>query len=97
MNKKLKELKEIIKDNAIRIRELKCEIKTLSRENKSISWSVYGELHRKKIEVRHMLIAYGELRGIDRGRIEKTCKNPPEEYLIDAYKIKYSEVEVENA
>ena len=84
------ELKEKIKAKNKDIRELKDTIKSLMRSGNnagSVQFRLYFE---SKPDVRAHHIAYSELRGVERGKIEKPAKdNPPDEKKITEIKLAY--------
>ena len=90
MNTKLQELKEIVKRQANDLRELRHETKEMQRSGK-YAGRLQCKLLYLKDEARHHLIAYAELLGKSRDRIENPRKdNLPNEAVISRIKDKYS-------
>jgi len=87
---KLLKLKTLLKLWAIEIRSLKNSRKQDKREGRSL-WEIECDVKGLKYEIRHHHIAYCELRGTERERIERKCLIHPSESYITKIKDKYRE------
>lgn len=88
---KVKELKQILKALAEKIRETKIALKEHQRKNAGWDGGFYLDVHKLAWEFRHKHIAYCLLRGRTRDEIERPGDdNLPDETLIqeafDAYR-----------
>lgn len=86
MNAKIAELKSSIKAAALSLKQLNNQIREDQRAGKYA-----GKLQRQARSdawiCRHMLIAYGLLRGLEYAQIERPAEtNPPDWKWIEAYK-----------
>lgn len=74
------------------IREMAAEVRGLKQERKSMDYGYVPTLNDKRRVLRHMHIAYCELRGTPRECIERPAEdNKPNEYLIEKYKQEYGD------
>jgi hypothetical protein len=76
------ELKELLKSKAVVIKQAKIALKNAAKAGESYGAFQYKVLEEKR-EFRHHLIAYCEMKGMARERIEKPAENnlPNEAYI----------------
>ena len=92
---KLEELKTIIKDSAISIKNNRKHLREEQRSQNPGSSTLQRELYFETRTHRHRLIAYGELLGHERDEIEKPRENNlPSERLIAAIKDRFAQDEI---
>ena len=92
MTTKYRELKNILKQKAVDLHELKHDIKETQINNGSASAAgLQYELYKDKAWYRHRHIAYSMLRGRKYEEIERTCHEDPDWTLIEEVKREYAE------
>jgi len=90
METKLLQLKNLLKEFAIEIKELKKDLKETQRQNNGAGGGLMFNLFVKRRDCRHHHIAYSEMRGKTREQIEKPREdNLPNEDLITKIKKEY--------
>ena len=89
--KKIKELKQILKDWGKELRQLKDSRKENVR--KRPLWKIESDIFYLRREVRHHHIAYCEMRGTPYAIIECHCNEKPNRDYIDKIKGKFKEDE----
>lgn len=89
MNNKMKELKDLLKQKATEIRNLKCETKEYQRKHGGSCGGRQWTLQRMKSDYRHHHIAYSEMRGKTRDQIEPNSYDDwCDPFRLDESKIK---------
>ena len=90
--KTLLDLKNVLKAGAAFIKENKPKLKhyVLTPEGIKAHWDLYYAVAKTRRNFRHELIAYCELRGMERKRVEVPAENNlPDEELIKKIKASY--------
>ena len=89
------ELKNILKDEAAKLRELKASIKTTQKAG-GIAGGMQWDLQKGRAWYRHRHIAYSLLKGKTYDQIENNCRegNEPDWSLIEEIKNEYAPEDV---
>ena len=92
MNTKMYDLKKIIKELAVKIKETKILFKDHQREHGGYAGEYYRTLYEAQYNYRHKLIAYSLMKGRKYEEIERNCRegNEPNFDLIERIKSEYA-------